>query len=84
MSDLKACRAVVFDAYGTLFNVSAPARSLLGERGDALSDLWRRKQLGFMVVWLDRLGSPEDRLPGRPAAGITSLSELPALLGATP
>ncbi len=53
MSDLKGCRAVVFDAYGTLFNVGAPARALLGERGDALSELWRSKQLEH--TWLRSL-----------------------------
>ena len=160
MSDLKGCRAVVFDAYGTLFNVGAPARILLGERGDALAALRalraaeRRTAIlsngspemlvaavghaglestlemvlsveeagvfkphpkvyalasqhlelppeqicfvsangwdaagaaafGFAVVWLDRRGEREDRLPGGPAARVASLSELPALLCAT-
>jgi 2-haloacid dehalogenase len=53
MNDIKRCRAVVFDAYGTLFDVGAPARALLGDRADAVSELWRRKQLEY--TWLRSL-----------------------------
>ena len=53
MNNFESCRAVVFDAYGTLFNVGAPARTLLGERADAVSELWRRKQLEY--TWLRSL-----------------------------
>ena len=35
---------------------------------------------GFRVVWHNRFGRPQDRLPGEPAAVITSLDELPGLL----
>lgn len=45
--------ACVFDAYGTLFDVSSVARGAqdaLGERWQALSDLWRTKQLQY--TWL--------------------------------
>jgi 2-haloacid dehalogenase len=48
--DIKAC---VFDAYGTLFDVSSVARSAneaLGTRWEAFSDLWRTKQLQY--TWL--------------------------------
>jgi len=47
---IKAC---VFDAYGTLFDVSSVARSAkesLGARWEAFSDLWRTKQLQY--TWL--------------------------------
>jgi 2-haloacid dehalogenase len=47
------CRALLFDAYGTLFDVhSVVARSGAGIAGDvqALSQLWRQKQLEF--TWL--------------------------------
>lgn len=47
---IKAC---VFDAYGTLFDVSSVARSAketLGTRWEAFSDLWRTKQLQY--TWL--------------------------------
>jgi 2-haloacid dehalogenase len=50
MKDIQAC---VFDAYGTLFDVSSVARGAqdeLGDRWQALSDLWRFKQLQY--TWL--------------------------------
>jgi 2-haloacid dehalogenase len=52
-ADIQAC---VFDAYGTLFNVhSAVARHRrrLGDTADALSALWRGKQLEY--TWLRSL-----------------------------
>jgi 2-haloacid dehalogenase len=50
------CRAFLFDAYGTLFDVhSVVSRSGSGIAGDleALSQLWRQKQLEF--TWLRAL-----------------------------
>jgi 2-haloacid dehalogenase len=50
---LNGIDACVFDAYGTLFDVSSVARGAqdaLGERWQALSDLWRSKQLQY--TWL--------------------------------
>jgi 2-haloacid dehalogenase len=47
-------RAILFDVYGTLLDVhSAIAREgkELGERADALSRLWRQKQLEYTWVW---------------------------------
>ena len=52
-SDIGAC---VFDAYGTLFDVhSALARggAALGNKADAVSALWRQKQLEY--TWLRSL-----------------------------
>jgi 2-haloacid dehalogenase len=52
----KEIEACVFDAYGTLFDVhSAIARGgrSLGERAQAVSDLWRQKQLEY--TWLRSL-----------------------------
>ena len=54
---LSGIRACVFDAYGTLFDVSSVARGAkdaLGEGWQALSDLWRMKQLQY--TWLRGLG----------------------------
>lgn len=54
LNNIGAC---VFDAYGTLFDVSSASRSAqdaLGERWQALSDLWRSKQLQY--TWLRGLG----------------------------
>lgn len=53
LSDVKA---VLFDAYGTLFDVHAPVASVaadLGPNADAISDLWRAKQLQY--TWLRSL-----------------------------
>ena len=58
MNDVKfkAIEACVFDAYGTLLNVHAPVSKLsgrIGEHADALSKLWRQKQLEY--TWLRSL-----------------------------
>jgi 2-haloacid dehalogenase len=53
---LRAIRACVFDAYGTLFDVDSAARRGAGTLGDAaplLSALWRDKQLQYS--WLRAL-----------------------------
>lgn len=53
---LTGIRACVFDAYGTLFDVSAAItrnRNELGDRADALASLWRSKQLEYS--WLRSL-----------------------------
>ena len=55
-AEWRGIRACVFDAYGTLFDVHAPAarlRDRLGERADALSAVWRTKQLEY--TWLRSL-----------------------------
>jgi 2-haloacid dehalogenase len=55
-------RACVFDAYGTLFDVHsavARLRPRVGAQADALSQLWRAKQLEY--TWLRALmGHPVD------------------------
>jgi 2-haloacid dehalogenase len=51
--DIKVC---VFDAYGTLFDVHAAVghhRSRLGDKADAVSAMWRTKQLEY--TWLRSL-----------------------------
>jgi 2-haloacid dehalogenase len=53
LAPLHGIRACVFDAYGTLFDVAAAARTCsgeLGEKSSALSSLWREKQLQY--AWL--------------------------------
>ncbi len=55
-SGLQGARAAVFDAYGTLFDVasaSGRAKEVLGPRWQAVSDLWRAKQLQY--TWLRSL-----------------------------
>ncbi len=56
MTRNKAVKACVFDAYGTLFDVHAPAAVLaseLGGHGAAISAEWRAKQLEY--TWLRSL-----------------------------
>lgn len=51
--NLSGVEACVFDAYGTLFDVSSVVRGLkdeFGEQWQSLSDLWRTKQLQY--TWL--------------------------------
>jgi 2-haloacid dehalogenase len=53
---MEGIRACVFDAYGTLFDVHAAVAELrprIGARADALSQLWRAKQLEY--TWLRSL-----------------------------
>lgn len=53
MSGIRAC---VFDAYGTLFDVHSAVvrlRARVGAQADALSQLWRTKQLEY--TWLRAL-----------------------------
>ncbi|HEX9491396.1 MAG TPA: HAD-IA family hydrolase, partial [Stellaceae bacterium] len=38
-------------------------------------------QFGFKAVWANRAGAPRERLPGEPAAELSGLDRLPALLG---
>jgi len=52
-TEIDAC---LFDAFGTLLDVHAPARTLadrLGEDADAVSALWRQKQIQY--TWLRSL-----------------------------
>lgn len=56
MAKLVAIRACVFDAYGTLFDIHSPTAAIadaLGGKAQALSDLWRQKQLQY--TWLRSL-----------------------------
>jgi 2-haloacid dehalogenase len=56
MPRLAPIDAVVFDAYGTLFDVNSAAarsRAALGAQADAFSATWRRKQLEYS--WLRSL-----------------------------
>jgi 2-haloacid dehalogenase len=53
---LEGIQAVVFDAYGTLFNVGGPVEKLsgtIGERSPEFAATWRQKQLEYS--WLRSL-----------------------------
>lgn len=45
-------------------------------------DAYAAKAFGFNVVWCNRFGQAEERLPGTPDAQITTLSALPPIVGA--
>jgi 2-haloacid dehalogenase len=56
-------RAVLFDAYGTLFDVhsvSMLAEQLFPGQGERLSSLWREKQIDYtrLITMSERAGSP--------------------------
>ena len=56
MTGLQNIKACVFDAYGTLFDIHSAVgkhRPRIGEKADALSMLWRTKQLEY--TWLRSL-----------------------------
>ena len=44
-------------------------------------DAYAASAFGMKVVWCNRYGAPRERLPGAPDHEVTSLAELPALLG---
>ena len=59
-TDIKVC---AFDAYGTLFDVHAPsvrAAASLDGKGEAISKLWRQKQLEY--TWLRSLMGTHTKL----------------------
>jgi 2-haloacid dehalogenase len=45
-------------------------------------DAFAASAFGMRVVWCNRYGQPAERLPGRPEGIITSLAQLPELVGA--
>ncbi len=54
--DLKAIKACVFDAYGTLldvFSVASGVRKAIGDKADMVTTTWRQKQLEYS--WLRSL-----------------------------
>ncbi len=56
LEKLEGVQAVVFDAYGTLFNVASAVEKLsseIGDKAEALAGLWRQKQLEY--TWLRSL-----------------------------
>ena len=57
LTNIDAC---VFDAYGTLFDVTAAAKNCQDDLGDQwaqLAQIWREKQLQYS--WLRSLKSPK-------------------------
>ena len=53
MTQLQGIEACVFDAYGTLFDIHSPTARIadrLGDKAQAVSDLWRAKQLQYSLL----------------------------------
>ena len=46
-------------------------------------DAYAASAFGMRVIWCNRYGQRPERLPGAPDRTVTSLAELPALIGAT-
>jgi 2-haloacid dehalogenase len=57
-----------------------PAAAIAFQSSNAW-DAYAASAFGMRVVWCNRYGQRAERLPGRPDAVLTSLAELPALLG---
>ena len=45
-------------------------------------DAYAASSCGFRVVWINRFGGPRERLPGEPDVELSSLDDLPAVVGA--
>ncbi|TNE34057.1 MAG: haloacid dehalogenase type II [Alphaproteobacteria bacterium] len=44
-------------------------------------DAYAAKAFGFQVIWCNRFGQPPERMPGTPDTEITTLADLPAMIG---
>ena len=77
-------RPILFDAYGTLFDLKAAAMSVLGQlgaAGDGLFDAWRELQLKY--AWLSALRGeyePFDQVSGAAFADLLEQQALSAQL----
>src|SRR5438094_7562245 len=57
-----------------------PAAAIAFQSSNAW-DAYAASAFGMQVVWCNRYGQREERLPGKPDRMVTLLSELPALIG---
>jgi 2-haloacid dehalogenase len=57
-----------------------PAAAIAFQSSNAW-DAYAASAFGMQVVWCNRYGQREERLPGKPDRMVQSLSELPALIG---
>jgi 2-haloacid dehalogenase len=62
--------------------LGVPARAIAFQSSNAW-DAYAASAFGMRVVWCNRYGQRRERLPGAPDREITTLAELPALLGTT-
>ncbi len=61
--------------------LAVPARSIAFQSSNAW-DAYAASAFGMQVVWCNRFGQRFERLPGAPDREVTSLAELPPLVGA--
>jgi 2-haloacid dehalogenase len=59
-----------------------PAAAIAFQSSNAW-DAYAASAFGMRVIWCNRYGQRPERLPGAPDRTVTSLAELPALIGAT-
>ena len=69
------------DAYRlALGRLAFPARDILFVSSNGW-DAYAASDFGMKVAWCNRSGQPPERLPGEPDAVVSSLTELPGLVG---
>jgi 2-haloacid dehalogenase len=75
----------VFKPHASVYRLAETALGLpAGQMCFVSSNAWdahASADFGFRSVWVNRAGTPREKLPGELAAEIRSLTELPALLG---
>jgi 2-haloacid dehalogenase len=62
--------------------LEAPVAAIAYQSSNAW-DAYAASAFGMQVVWCNRYGQRPERLPGKPDRMVTSLAELPALVGAS-
>src|SRR5262249_6097690 len=60
--------------------LGVPAERIAFQSSNAW-DAYAASAFGMRVVWCNRYGQRRERLPGKPDREVTSLAELPALVG---
>jgi 2-haloacid dehalogenase len=75
----------IFKPHPSVYRIALDALGMAAERiGFVSSNCWDAcgaAAFGFQAWWINRAGAPLDRLGVRPAAVVTSLDELPSLVG---
>lgn len=75
----------IFKPHPTVYQLAVdqlkvPATAICFQSSNAW-DAYAGAAFGFRVAWVNRFGQPAEHLPVTPHAELTSLAELPALLG---
>ncbi len=75
----------IYKPHGSVYRLAVdrlglPARRISFQSANAW-DAAGAAHFGFRVAWINRFGQQAERLPAKPDAELSSLAELPALLG---